>query len=166
MEKVAISAKQEGVDQQIRGFLYQLELILEKLMAEVVKSNALYDVGTKTTLVKNIETTLKQNKVETLYGISENIDKQVVSCIDNILVRFFKTRISNISSVYKLKTPSKLDLYYLIVLKVDTIDNRQDIFSFLDEYDLETFANKYPVIFKFTKEDLLPGFFIEKKIEL
>jgi len=151
---------------EIPGILYQLDLQLEKFITEVKRSYALYKVGQKTDFVKNIEKSLQANPIDSLTSLAENIDEQVLFFLNDQVEHFFKHKASLLTSAHKIRTERKLDLYYLLVLKQDSMDNREILFSFLDEYDLKPISRKYPIYFKFTTEALLPGFNIEKTIDI
>lgn len=167
MNKITATSKQtEKTKAKVDGILYQLETSLEKFIDEVKKSYALHQVGEKTPLVENIEEVIGQTRIESLYSFSREIDRQILYIIDDVVVKFFKIHKDIIASAYKLKVQNKLNQYYLIVLKEDSVENRNTIFSFLDSFDITDIFAKYPVLFKFTGEALLHGFFIEKKIDL
>jgi hypothetical protein len=167
MEKVTTSSKEAvATKAKVDGILYQLETFLEKFIDEVKKSYALHKIGEKTELVENIEEIIGQTRIDNLYNFSKGIDNQILYIIDDVVVKFFKINKDIINSVYKIKVQNKLNQYYLIVLKEDSIENRDKIFSFLDSYDTTEISVKYPVILKFTDEETLSGFFIEKKIDL
>ena len=165
MSNSTLAGVREDKSQIIHEILYKLENELEKFMKEIQKSYALYKIGQKTDFIKQIEK-MVDAPFEHLIGISNEIDSKMIFFIDNIVSNFFKVHKDSIKEAYKLSTTNQTNLYYLIVLAEDTIEKRQNIFTFLDNYELTEFAKKYQVNFKFINSELVSGFNIEKNIDL
>jgi len=65
-----------------------------------------------------------------------------------------------------LKTKSDSDLHYCIVLREDTFENRNKVFSILDIYDGIEFSSLFPVEFQFIPADLVSKIEFTEKITL
>lgn len=160
-----IQVKKDEKSKIIHEILYKLDTELNNFLNEVQKSYALYKVGEKTDIVKEIEKII-DDPLDNLIEISDDIDNKIVFFIDAIVNKYFNQNKKFINKAFKLNTLNKNQLFYIIVLKKDTTDNRQKLFDFLDDYELTRFANKYKIDFKFIDEDLVSGFNIEKNIDV
>jgi hypothetical protein len=165
MNKITTSDIEAAQSQQIHAILFQLDKELDSFTKEVQRSYALYKIGEKTDFIKHIESMLEK-PVDNILSISQNIDYVVVSFLENIVSKFLKSKKNIVQEAYKTKTINKSHLYYTIVLKKDTIKNRNEVFSFLDKYDMNEISVKYPIFFKFIDNNLLNGFYLEKKVEI
>jgi hypothetical protein len=75
---------------------------------------------------------------------------------------FFQSLSRLLVEAHKLKSQANA-LHYALVLKDDTIENRQAFFNFSDEYEEQ--GGSFELRFYFVRQDLLPRLNIEKTIE-
>lgn len=148
----------------LKAILYLLQTNLEGFKDEVDRSYELLKIGEKTDLTKKLEKTLN-NPLGHLGEISMNIDEQVKNIIDTFAKSFFKQNQKLISSVYRSKT-SLNELHYSIVLKEDNIDNRTQVFEFLNKFDLFDLSSKYPVFFQFVPVELVNNINYAEELKL
>jgi hypothetical protein len=152
-QKFDISANADQKLEQLKAILYLLQTNLEEFKDEVDRSYELLKIGEMTQLTKKIEGTLS-NPIDSISQVSANIDKQVKHIVDIFVQSFFRRNKALLSSAYRSKT-SLNDLHYSIVLKEDSIDNRNKLFDFFDRYDLLEISSKYPVYFQFVPVELV-----------
>jgi hypothetical protein len=157
------SAEQRKV-QQMQMFLGLLKLYAEDFKDEIVLSKDMLDVGVKTTMSQRIENTI-DNPLLSLFNMTNQMDDSVKGIIASIAKGFLAEKKDYIQEVYQTKTSSN-SLYYLIVLKEDKTEIRDEIFNFYDKYDLLDIADKYPVVFQFSKSELIPHIYNAEKVEL
>lgn len=111
----------------------------------------LLGAGAKTELISQIETNLinpLQNLAEYHQQITESANR-----IINSAVKLFLSENKNIIH-YACLTDAKPSLHYSILLKEDTPENRKQIFSFFEHYDLQDFSQQFPVYFQFLTPDI------------
>jgi hypothetical protein len=137
---------------QLKAILYLLQTNLEEFKDEVDRSYELLKLGEKTDLSQRIESSL-DNPIESIFGMSANIDGQVKLIIDRIVKGFLKKHHGTIELAFRSKFASD-DLHYCLVLKSDNSKERGKIFRFFDRYDLLDIAQRYPVIFQFVPQEL------------
>ena len=148
----------------LKSVLSLVQFHLENVLNEVERSDALLKVGEKTTLSKQIEEQLN-NPMKAIFSVSSNIDQQVKQLVERYVKNYLQTKAAVIHSVYQTKTNLN-DLHYSIVLKEDSTENREQIFGFLDEYDLFNFSHRYPVYFQFVSIDLIDKIHVKEAIKL
>ncbi len=138
---------------QLKAIFYLLQTNLEEFKDEVDSSYELLKLGEKTNLSKHIEDTI-EDPLNSIFGISNEIDIQIKLMIDRIIKSFLNKNAGIIKEAFKTKTLLN-DLHYSIVLKEDNISNRSKIFEFLDKFDLLDISKKYPVYFQFVPVELI-----------
>lgn len=152
-------ATTQGVEQgdstvkEIQSILYLLQESLERFKNEADRSYELFKIGTKTPLTEEIEGFVK-NPLKSVIQSSANIDKQVKGLISKLVEQFLISKGEIIQNVSLTKN-SNNDLYYSVVLKSDTIENRAAIFSFFELYNQLDIYYRYPVFFQFVPVELL-----------
>lgn len=149
---------------QLKAILYLLQTNLEEFKDEVDRSYELLKVGEKTDLSKKIENTI-EDPIYSIFKLSSNIDNQIKEIIDRIVKSFLKDNSHIIQIAYRTKT-SLNDLHYSIVLKNDSMDNRNKIFEFFDRFDLLDISSKYPVYFQFVPIELIQNILVNEMVKL
>lgn len=149
---------------QLKAILYLLQTNLEEFKDEVERSYELLKVGEKTDLSKKIENSL-DNPFEEVFAMSAKLDDQVKFVVDRIVKGFLQNNQQIISTAYKSATPQN-DLHYSIVLKNDTIENRNTVFEFFDKFDQLDISQKMPVYFQFTPQRLADKIISKEEISL
>jgi hypothetical protein len=137
---------------QLKAILYLLQTNLEEFKDEVDRSYELLQIGELTQLTKQIEGSLS-NPLSNLSQVSANLDQQVKSLVDMYVKSFLRKNKSLLHAAYRSKTNLN-ELHYSIVLKDDNLASRNQVFAFLDKYDLIEISAKYPVYFQFVPFEL------------
>lgn len=88
-----------------------------------------------------------------VFGLSDAFTQQARQVVNEYVTIFFKANRALLEAVYLAKTDNR-DLHYSIVLREDTDENRDKIFSILDEPEIERFSSKYPIYFQFYPQAL------------
>ncbi len=131
----------------LKAILFLLQSNLEEFKDEVDKSYSLLQIGEKTPLSQRIEKMLN-DPIEGLFHMSGQIVDQIKQILDKLVKGFLHHNMDLIKAVYRSKT-SMNDLHYSIVLKEDNMDNRDNLFEFLNWLDSSDISAKYPVYFQF-----------------
>ena len=158
------STTDQNVLGNLRAILYLLQTHLEEFKDEVDRSYALLQVGEMTELSKHIEETLN-NPFENVYQVSSNIDEQVKYIVDKFVKSFLRFNKSIIHTAFRSTTILN-DLHYSIVLQEDNIENRSRIFEFLDKFDSQDIATRYPVYIQFVPVELMDKVKFNEEIKL
>jgi len=137
---------------QLVHLLAALQFNLEDLKNEVDRSYALYEIGEKTDLLQKIEQML-DNPIQSIFDLSNDVDGKAKDIINQLVKAFFRQNKELIHKAGKANSFSG-SLYYAIVLKEDSTDNRSEIFDFFDHYDFMEISNKFPVYFQFVPKHL------------
>lgn len=148
-----INTASEKKLKQLQTILYLLQSHLEDFKDEVDRSYALLEIGEKTEFTKRIEKRLS-DPLGDIANISDEIDQQVKGIINSLVKNFFE-RNKDLIEFVLISNTSLNHIHYSIVLKDDNIDNRNQIFSFLDKFDLLDIATKYPIYFQFVPVELV-----------
>jgi hypothetical protein len=138
---------------QLKAILYLLQTNLEEFKEEVDRSYELIKIGEKTDLSKKIENNI-DDPINSIFNLSNNIDNQIKLIVDRMVKGFLNHHSNIIKEAFRTKT-SLQDLHYSIVLKADTLETRNTILDFFDQFDLLDIAVKYPVLFQFVPENLI-----------
>lgn len=149
---------------QLKAILYLLQTNLDEFKDEVDRSYELLKIGEKTDLSKKIENTI-EDPISSIFNLSSTIDNQLKEIVDRIVKAFLKYNSQIIQGAYRTKT-SLNDLHYSIVLKNDTIDNRNKIVNFFDKFDLLDISTKYPVYFQFVPIELIGRILVSESVKL
>ena len=94
------------------------------------------------------------NPVKDIFEFSSKIDNQVNYILDKVIRGFLKKNSKLVDQAFKTKA-NQNDLHYSIVLKNDNLDNRNKLFSFLDNFDLMDISQKHPIYFQFIPKKLI-----------
>lgn len=152
-EDITVTEQTDSSVKEIQSILYLLQESLERFKNEADRSYELFKIGEKTPLTKHIEGFIK-NPLKNVLESSANIDMQVKSLISRLVENFFISKSEILQKVVLTKNANN-DLYYSIVLKQDTIENRESIFSFFEVYNQLDINYRYPVFFQFVPVELI-----------
>ncbi|TAE12271.1 MAG: hypothetical protein EAZ95_12640 [Bacteroidetes bacterium] len=94
--------------------------------------------------------------IPSAFGFSHND----MSVLEAEIAFFVQSLARLLEGAYRLKSNA---LHYALVLKDDTIENRQAFFNFSDEYEEQ--GGHFELRFYFVRQDLVPRLNIEKTIE-
>lgn len=147
MEKTIINIKNDNTLGKLKGILYKLQLDLEEFRHEVDNSYALLEIGEKTALSKKLEKSM-ENPIKDIFKFSNKIDNQVSYILDKVIRSYFKSNNSILDKVFKTREGLN-DLHYSIILKEDSIKNRDIFFSLLNQLDLTDIPQKDKIFFQF-----------------
>ena len=151
LEKTSLDNKQEDLNNRINGLLYALELLHTARSTEASDSRELLKVGEKTELIKTIENLLKSPLTE-LAKTKEWID----GIGAEILNEFVKVKLLELKDkahvIFKVNT-SNADLLYCVVLKEDSIQNRQLFFNIIDWAEESDLGKKYYLNVRFIRAE-------------
>ena len=153
MSDSVLDIKKDNKLGQLKAILYLLQTNLEEFKDEVDSSYELLKIGERTSLSKKIEQKM-DNPVKDIFEFSSTIDNQVNYILDKVIRGFFKKNSKLIDKAFKTKA-NQNDLHYSIVLKNDNLDNRNKLFSFLDNFDLMDISQKHPIYFQFIPKKLI-----------
>ena len=146
------------------SILSLLQSALESILDDVNVSGDLLPLGIMTPLSEQLQTAL-ENPLQSVVNSANQIDLQIKQMLNNSVVIFLKSKTDKIVRVAKSETAFG-DLYYSIVLKEDSIDNREEMFDFLEKYDLLNISTRYPILFQFTPIELIDKINAKEEIEL
>ena len=110
-------------------------------------------MGIMTNLSTQIQIAM-DNPLQNIVSSAAQIDLQIKEILNKSVVNFLKSKNDKVYRALRSETAYG-DLFYSIVLKEDNIENRQEMFDFLDKYDLLNISTKYPILFQFTPVDLV-----------
>ena len=150
-DKIITTSATKASDDAIRGVLYLLEQEMNKRLDEIIKSDELIKVGNKTDLTKAIENVM-QNPLGAMVEFANNIDLPIMDMVNKAISGFFKNHSEIIDSVYRSKE-AQYELYYFIILKSDTDENRSVLFNFISDLSALKVTKKYPVYFQFVPSE-------------
>lgn len=153
MGNATINITNDSKISQLKALLYLLQSNLEELKDEVDMSYELLKVGEKTELLKKLEEKIN-NPIEDLLQFSNTIDAQVRQILHKIIQGLFKKNSDIIDKVYKTRS-SINDLHYSIVLREDTMENRNVLFDFLNKFDFDNLNQKHNIYFQFIPAHLI-----------
>lgn len=153
MGNATINTTNDSKISQLKALLYLLQSNLEELKDEVDMSYELLKVGEKTELLKKLEEKIN-NPIEDLLQFSNTIDAQVRQILHKIIQGLFKKNSDIIDKVYKTRS-SINDLHYSIVLREDTMENRNVLFDFLNKFDFDNLNQKHNIYFQFIPAHLI-----------
>ncbi|HLW39316.1 MAG TPA: hypothetical protein VKX31_02920 [Brumimicrobium sp.] len=153
MGNATINITNDSKISQLKALLYLLQSNLEELKDEVDMSYELLKVGEKTELLKKLEEKIN-NPIEDLLQFSNTIDAQVRQILHKIIQGLFKKNSNIIDKVYKTRS-SINDLHYSIVLREDTMENRNVLFDFLNKFDFDNLNQKHNIYFQFIPAHLI-----------
>jgi len=153
MSDSVLDIKKDNKLGQLKAILYLLQTNLEEFKDEVDSSYELLKIGEKTSLSKKIEQKM-DNPVKDIFEFSSKIDNQVNYILDKVIRGFLKKNSKLVDQAFKTKA-NQNDLHYSIVLKNDNLDNRNKLFSFLDNFDLMDISQKHPIYFQFIPKKLI-----------
>ena len=100
-----------------------------------------------------------------MIDISKKIDAEIINIIEKYVSAFMIQQKSKLTTVLK-SCPDNNKLYYSIVLKEDTTENRLAIFDFLDKYELLGISDKFPIQFQFVPDRLISKINYKEQLEL
>lgn len=152
-------------NEKLSAVLILLKDVLKDMSYEVDASSKLLEVGLKTDLSKKVESELDKNPIERIFTTYSVIDNSVKNILNKIFIEFLKNKSHLISKAFRTKTTLN-DLHYSIVLNEDTMENRVEIYSFLDEYDLIEGAIGHPIYIQFIPSSLIEKLENSESIEL
>jgi len=153
MGNATINITNDSKISQLKALLYLLQSNLEELKDEVDMSYELLKVGEKTELLKKLEEKIN-NPIEDLLQFSNTIDAQVRQILHKIIQGLFKKNSNIIDKVHKTRS-SINDLHYSIVLREDTMENRNVLFDFLNKFDFDNLNQKHNIYFQFIPAHLI-----------
>lgn len=149
---------------QLDHILQALQLGLQEFIEEVQTSSTLHKLGVKTPLVEHIENTIN-NPLSHLFKVSSNIDSDIKNIVEFIIMDFLKGNTSLIFKAFINRNTSNI-LHYSIILKEDTLENRDKIFAFHDFFSILEISQKYSVAFQFVPMNLIDKINVKKEIVL
>ncbi len=147
---------------QIKAILFLLQTNLEEFKTEVNRAYELLKIGEKSNLSKKIEH-MMDDPISNIFQISSDVDNQAKIIIDRIVKSFINYKSDLIQYAIRSKTYFN-DLHYSIVLKVDNVENRNQIFDFYDKYDMLEISNRFPVYFQFVPIELIKNIPLAEEI--
>ncbi len=100
-----------------------------------------------------------------LSKVANNIDDRNMMIINKIVEYFLKENNYIIEAAFK-NGSMQGSLHYAIVLRRDSLINRNSIFRFFEKYDLSKYANRYPVYFQFIPKALVSKMQAYENIEI
>lgn len=153
MEKTITNIKNDNTLAKLKGILYKLQLDLEEFRHEVDNSYARLEIGEKTALSKKLEKSM-ENPIKDIFKFSNKIDNQVSYILDKVIRSYFKSNNSILDKVFKTREGLN-DLHYSIILKEDSIKNRDIFFSLLNQLDLTDIPQKDKIFFQFIPSQLV-----------
>lgn len=148
------SSPQSKRDEEIHAVLVLLEGKMRELKNDVEVSKELLLQGVKTNLAADIEKKI-EDPLSNLTGIRNKIDKTIKGVIEAFINKVLSGEDHRdlIDSIYKTSTIDN-EILFIIVLKNDTIENREELFGILDFYDTLDFSSDFPVNFEFVPLEL------------
>jgi hypothetical protein len=162
MKTKAISENNKLKD--LGSILSLLQSSLNGIAEDVHVSNALLPMGIMTGLSAQLQKAM-DNPLQTIVDTATQIDLKIKQIINKSVVNFLKSKNDKILKAMRSETGNG-DLFYAIVLKEDNRDNRQEIFDFLDQYDLLNMSAKYPILFQFMPIELADKINAKEEIAL
>jgi hypothetical protein len=156
------SSKKSSRTKDLSLILELLGSNLESLLDSVDVTKKVHKLGTKTELHQQIENVFK-DPLKAVWEVSSKFDEQILLILNTIVESYFKKHNEIIHSVYKTKTSGN-DLHFSVVLKEDSLENRNTLLTFFDRYDLTEYSKKYPIFFQFVPLELINKINTEKKI--
>ena len=161
----AKAASEFKSENSLTAILFLLQRELERTLDEVDNSYNLFTkVGKKTELAVYLENVSK-NPLGNMIDISKKIDAEIINIIEKYVSAFMIQQKSKLTTVLK-SCPDNNKLYYSIVLKEDTTENRLAIFDFLDKYELLGISDKFPIQFQFVPDRLISKINYKEQLEL
>ncbi len=154
-------------DQKLKdlgSILNLLQSVLQRITEDIEVSSAMLPMGVMTELSTQLQDAI-DNPLQNVIDTANNIDAQIKGMLHRSVVTFFRSKGDMIVEVLRSDTAFG-DLYYSIVLKDDTIESRQEIFDFLERYDLLNIATKYPILFQFTPAELVDKVNVKEHISI
>lgn len=147
------SSVDANIESIIRGALFLLEKELTDKLEDVQRSDSLIKIGEKTDLVNSIEALLK-NPLDSLYNNHKQVSVLLKDLVNAVIMSYFRHCDNVIHSVYASKT-NEHHLFYNIVLKEDSFENREHLLKFFEHYDLWAASQGCPVYFQFVPIELV-----------
>jgi hypothetical protein len=139
---------------EIKAILYLLQSRLTEFLDEADKSYDLLDkIGEKTQLTKAIENAL-DNPLVGILKANSTINLQVVEIFKMAFSQGISAHKDIVDSAYFQKSGGR-EIRFFIVLKEDTEENRDALFSILSNYDETALQDLNPVFFHFIRPDLV-----------
>jgi len=99
-------------------------------------------------LQSHLENVPTEKELQIIFKSSDTPDNQVKSILNRFVQSFLQKYTPILQTAYR-NTTSLNNLHYTILLKEDTMEHRNTIFSFFEQYDLVELATQYPVYFQF-----------------
>lgn len=146
------------------NILSLLQSALEGFTEDVTVSNQFLPMGIMTDLSQQIQNVM-DNPLQSIVNTATQIDLQIKEMLNKSVVSFLKSKNDKIISVLRSETTHG-DLFYSIVLKEDNINNREEMFDFLDQYDLLNISTKYPILFQFMPIELVDKINVKQEISI
>jgi hypothetical protein len=164
MTKTIINNKTDNNLEKLKGVLLKMQLDLDELKSEVDKSYALLEIGEKTSLSKKLEQSF-ENPIKDIFNFSNRIDNKVNFILDKVIRGFFKHNKINIEKVYKTRKELN-DLHYSIVLKKDSIKERDLFFNFINQLNLTDIHQTDNIFFQFIPQELIDRVNFDEEINI
>lgn len=136
---------------QLKALLYLLQEHLDRYNKDIASSYLNFPESKEE--VSKIEKLVK-NPQECILESILNIDQHLKDLVSKLVENFFKRKSQLLWSVHLTKNANN-SLYYAIVLKDDTMDNRTSIFEFFEWYNKHKLDTFYPVYFQFVPLKLI-----------
>lgn len=145
-----LESKPEG---KIKAMLYLLHSFLTDLIKDIDISKEVFNVGAKTQLTREIESSLKDPLLY-MGKSTEALSDAITSFLNQLITEYFKSKTDIIEEAYKVSEKTNY-LSYCVVLKKDNTKNRENLFQLLDKYEEYDISKNYPINFHFCRKDLM-----------
>ena len=124
---------------------------IDVLRKDAVFAKEMLNQGIKTQITTELEG-FARNPYLKLFEVREQIDSVFANLADSFMLYCVKTHAPLIDEAVKVENCNGMP-GYAIVLKHDTIANREKFFDCLDEYESQRFSSLYPLQWQFVSHE-------------
>lgn len=157
------ATKEDAKNAQVTGILMVLESIFNELSGEISGSLKLLDLGKETEFTKKLKDSI-DSPWNNYYKAVKSISKSVNSYKEKLISVFLIGKRENLSFAY---FAHDLECTHVFVgLLSDTLDNRDDIYEFIDIYEGREISSVSPIVLHFTDKETIDGISNLIKIDL
>ncbi len=137
---------------------------LTELKKEATGSSELLEMGVKDGLAQKLEE-IRQQPLESLFEIYAKVERDIAYFIHQVAFAFLQKEKERMAQVFQHDAQGGA-LQFSVVLKEDANENRDVFYDFLDDYSQFSFSERFPIIFHFVPENLVPELATAKELKL
>ena len=139
-------------EQLVQGVLMAVQSILQEMSNKVDDSMLLHDLGVQDEFSKSIKESI-ENPLMNFNSINDSVRNTIANWKENAIAILAKAKKSHLKSVALKHESSATHVFF--ILKEDSEEIRDEFYEFLRNYEANSIANDFPIIFHFIDLDLL-----------